>query len=305
MAWVRLADDFPDHPKVVRAGPLAAWLYVCGLSYANRYATDGFIPAAQVRRLADVPDAEILADRLVDAGLWERAEGGFQVHDYRDYQPSADEVKREREAAARRQAEYRARRAEARNAARNGSGDALLTHESRPSRATGAPGPGPARPGPARLVNPGVDQIGCGDARMRAPTPSTNGQAHDEASELVVPAPLTDFHAVLQNAPGYEPSTTFLRQVAERYAALDLIEEALKMASWLTDPVKNRDKKRATTRFVLGWLRKELTDQEERAQRQPPAAPSATGHVATTSPPEDYDWETDPRDIAARSYRRY
>lgn len=166
MAWVRLADDFPDHPKVVRAGPLAAWLYVCGLSYANRYATDGFIPSAQVRRLADVPDSESLAERLVESGLWELAEDGFQIHDYRDYQPSADEVKREREAAAKRQAEYRARRAEARNAARNGVSDASLTRESQPSRATGAPEPGPARPGP--VSNPGIDQIGAGNARSRA-----------------------------------------------------------------------------------------------------------------------------------------
>lgn len=79
MVWVRLADDFTDHPKVIAAGPLAGWMYVCALTYANRYLTDGFIPAGQVRRLADVDGALSLADKLVDVGLWERAEGGFQI----------------------------------------------------------------------------------------------------------------------------------------------------------------------------------------------------------------------------------
>jgi len=36
MAWVRLDDGFPDHPKALQAGPLACWLYVCGIAYANR-----------------------------------------------------------------------------------------------------------------------------------------------------------------------------------------------------------------------------------------------------------------------------
>jgi len=110
MVWVRLADDFTDHPKVVTAGPLASWLYVCGLTYANRYLTDGFIPAGQVRRMADVEDPQMLAGRLVDAGLWEVVDGGYLIHDYHGYQPSSENVKRERDEAAKRQAESRARR---------------------------------------------------------------------------------------------------------------------------------------------------------------------------------------------------
>lgn len=142
MVWVRLADDFPHHPKILKAGPLAGWLWACGLAYANKYATDGFIPAAQVRLLADLQAPDDQARRLVDVGLWEVAPSGYQIHDFAAYQPSSDEVKRERESAARRQADYRRRRAIARDAARNAESDALLTRESQ------APGPGPARPGP-------------------------------------------------------------------------------------------------------------------------------------------------------------
>ena len=97
MTWIKLDDQFPDHPKVMAAGPLAAWLYVCGLAYCARLLTDGYLPAAQVRKLADVDEATALADRLVGVGLWERVEGGFRVHDYLEYQPSADRVRATRE----------------------------------------------------------------------------------------------------------------------------------------------------------------------------------------------------------------
>lgn len=92
MAWVKLDDQFADHPKVIEAGPLAAWLYVCGLTYCSRLLTDGFIPGAQVRRLADVKAPETLAQRLVAVGLWEACDGGYRVHDYFEYQPTRDRV---------------------------------------------------------------------------------------------------------------------------------------------------------------------------------------------------------------------
>lgn len=81
MPWIRLDDQFPDHPKVIEAGPLASWLYVCGIGYCNRLLTDGFIPSGQVRKLADVDSAGELAARLVAVGLWDEAEGGYRVTD--------------------------------------------------------------------------------------------------------------------------------------------------------------------------------------------------------------------------------
>lgn len=93
---MRLDDQFTEHPKVVEAGPLAAWLYVCGLTYCARQLTDGFIPAAQLPRLTSGPVGK-LAARLVAVGLWEPADGGYRVHDYLDYQPSRDEVEEARQ----------------------------------------------------------------------------------------------------------------------------------------------------------------------------------------------------------------
>lgn len=136
MAWVKLDDQFPDHPKVVSAGPLAAWLYVCGLTYANRHLTDGFIPAGVVGRLADLKSPNKLAATLVAVGLWEVAEGGYRIHDYLTYQPSADKVRRERDSNAVRQDAWRHRRNGITNDPHN-----AITNEG----VTGAPYPVPVR----------------------------------------------------------------------------------------------------------------------------------------------------------------
>jgi hypothetical protein len=100
MSWVKIDDQFTDHPKIAEAGPLAGWLYVCGLTYCARFLTDGFIPTNAVRRLADVDCPQDLAAKLVAVGLWEDAQGGYQVHDYLEYQPSRERVQSTKEARA-------------------------------------------------------------------------------------------------------------------------------------------------------------------------------------------------------------
>jgi hypothetical protein len=65
--------------------------------YCARLLTDGFVPRAQVRKLADLDDAQAQAKQLVNAGLWEAVDGGYQIHDYLDYNPSRDDVLRRRE----------------------------------------------------------------------------------------------------------------------------------------------------------------------------------------------------------------
>lgn len=118
MSWVRLDDHFPDNPKIVSAGPLAAWLYVTGLCYCNRLLTDGFVPISQVDRLSphrddqDLRDSPLhLAQRLCGLGLWMEGEQkgvpGFVIHDYRKYQPSRKEILRQRRQNAGRQTRFR------------------------------------------------------------------------------------------------------------------------------------------------------------------------------------------------------
>jgi hypothetical protein len=82
MAWVLLDDNFPSHPKVVQAGNAAAFLFVCGLCYCRRFHTEGFIPTNAAKNLGVFSNPRRLIDALIEVGLWERAEGGFMVHDY-------------------------------------------------------------------------------------------------------------------------------------------------------------------------------------------------------------------------------
>lgn len=97
MPWAKFDDLFPDHPKVLRAGPMASWLFVCGVCYSARMLTDGFIPLGQVRKLADLDGAMQLAEILVEVGLWERTVDGFLIHDYLVYNPTRARVEQTRD----------------------------------------------------------------------------------------------------------------------------------------------------------------------------------------------------------------
>ncbi len=177
MSWVKIDDQFVDHPKVVAAGPLAAWLYVCGLTYCGRYLTDGWIPRGQVHRLADVEDTQALADRLVSVGLWEEVDDGYLVHDYLIYNPTAQKVKAARDLNTQRQAEWRDKHRDSDgqfavdDAQRNGSVTPLVTplvtHDVTPP-----PSPSPS-PSPSQIPVP-VEDISGSPEREPEPAPVPN-----------------------------------------------------------------------------------------------------------------------------------
>jgi len=107
--WSKIDGTIAHHPKLIAAGPIAAWFYVCGLTYASTYGTDGFIPDTEAPHVTPLDDPQDAIKRLVEAGLWHRRKGGYQIHDFLDYQPSGAKMKAGRIAARRRSAEYRAR----------------------------------------------------------------------------------------------------------------------------------------------------------------------------------------------------
>ena len=103
--WVKLDDNFAEHPKLIKAGPRAGWLHVAALCYCSRQLTDGHIPETALRLL--MAGGRVLADRLVEAGLWEPEGDGWHIHDYLDYQPSAAKVRAERQSAQERMQRHR------------------------------------------------------------------------------------------------------------------------------------------------------------------------------------------------------
>ncbi len=96
MVWIRLDDQIAHHPKFIAAGPVAAWLWVCGNGYCNKYLTDGFIPTSALSTLGGVTNAEKWGARLVEVGLWIAEDGGFRVHDFHDHNPQAKDIKAKR-----------------------------------------------------------------------------------------------------------------------------------------------------------------------------------------------------------------
>ena len=115
MTWAKLDDSFPEHLKVIDLTDGAFRLYVEGLCYAARNLTDGALPRAAVRRLTG---GDRRAGELVDAGLWDRTDTGWVIHDYLDFNPSSEQVRGEREQARQRKARQRDR---ARTASHGGS----------------------------------------------------------------------------------------------------------------------------------------------------------------------------------------
>ena len=124
MTWVKFEDSLPEHPKIARVTPAAAWLYFCGVCYCNRNLTDGFIPRAPALRLIDAGHDESirLIDALIGAGLWAVTDGGFDVHDYTGHQRSRAEIESSRRGGRSRQQKWRER-----NAVTPPSTNALLT----------------------------------------------------------------------------------------------------------------------------------------------------------------------------------
>lgn len=103
--WLKVDDEFPEHEKVLLAAAalsgekpigrvLSVWLEAgC---YAARRLTDGFVPTrAFVDSRADV-DALAVARAMVGSKLLLEVDGGFRFHDWSEYQPSAEKLKKKR-----------------------------------------------------------------------------------------------------------------------------------------------------------------------------------------------------------------
>ena len=107
MGWVRLDDNFADHPKVIALSDNSFRVYIYGLCYSNRQLTDGFIPFAVYSNWWRVANGAEPADDLINADLWLRVEGGFQIRSYDEYQPTRDKVESKRAEARERLKRYR------------------------------------------------------------------------------------------------------------------------------------------------------------------------------------------------------
>lgn len=111
MAWIKIDDSFPDHPKVVGLSDNAFRVHISALCYCGKYLTDGKVPMKIAARFAE-ENMEVIAE-LSLAGLWleDISNNGFIIHDYLTHQTSKDQVEQKRANLRERQKRYREKQA--------------------------------------------------------------------------------------------------------------------------------------------------------------------------------------------------
>lgn len=112
MSWVKLDDQLPRNMKIIDAGSAeAAWYYVCTLAHCAAALTDGFLDRRAIHMVAPhVADPAAAIDACVQAGLMDEVEGGWEIPDYTEFNPTRAKVLADREAGKVRAAKSRARR---------------------------------------------------------------------------------------------------------------------------------------------------------------------------------------------------
>lgn len=96
MNHARILTSVPRHPKFLRAGPAASWLWLAGVCYCQDALTDGFISTEALPMLG-VTKPLPLAAKLVQVGLWHAEEGGWRIHDYLQHNNTAEYIQRIRQ----------------------------------------------------------------------------------------------------------------------------------------------------------------------------------------------------------------
>lgn len=106
--WSRLDANIATNHKTlallgVKGGDHALLVNLFSHGYCAGHGTDGFIPKAALGTFhGTTKDAAL----LVEVGLWDDADGGWEVHDWTEYQPTSEETQkrsqRARDAAAKR-----------------------------------------------------------------------------------------------------------------------------------------------------------------------------------------------------------
>jgi hypothetical protein len=123
--WVRFDDQYPIHRKVDGLSDAAFRLHTSAIFWSARNLTDGSVTREDLDGVsARVRTPERFAAECKKRGVWHLAgedcpsekcpadgtgsRDGWIIHDYWEFQPSKVQVMRDRKAAARRQANWRA-----------------------------------------------------------------------------------------------------------------------------------------------------------------------------------------------------
>lgn len=81
------------NPKVLALGLPGMGLHAWSISYCDSQMTDGFIP---YEALPNIDGVKTTIRVMLSSGRWKEVKGGYQLHDYLDYNRSRDAIAKER-----------------------------------------------------------------------------------------------------------------------------------------------------------------------------------------------------------------
>lgn len=172
MPWFKVDDGFYDHPKVLELDMAARGLWVMAGAYCARHLTDGVITGRQIKVIGGTQKQ---AEKLVAAGLWSADDAPpsarrYAFNDWREFQPTRDDVLSKRREDAERKRLARGVKRDKRRERKNVRVDVHADSEA-PSALPGlrAPSalPDPARPDPSQnrvtVSQPSNGDLGAGE----------------------------------------------------------------------------------------------------------------------------------------------
>ena len=105
MPWFNTDSKLHSHPKPRRAGLEAMGLWAVAGAYCADILTDGFVPDWYIETW---PKGHKLAQKLIEAQLWDQADGGYQFRSWAEYQRTKEQVEEAKAEARERQRRHRA-----------------------------------------------------------------------------------------------------------------------------------------------------------------------------------------------------
>jgi hypothetical protein len=92
---VKIDQSIGDHPKFLAVVPelylSAVGLQTIAIGWCDRMRTDGSIPKHCIQKMV-IGDASEVLTELVRVGLWSDEDDHFEIHDYLEYQDSAETI---------------------------------------------------------------------------------------------------------------------------------------------------------------------------------------------------------------------
>ena len=198
MPWVRFDDQFTIHRKVDGLSDAAFRLHASAIFWSARNLTDGFVSQEDLGGVtARVRTPERFAAECVRREVWHDARSdcpsekcpgpvdntypqGWIIHDYWEYQPSKARVLKERQANARRQAEWRSAHGD-RASQSNGSSNTVTNASSKSTPARISTSPQPPASGGHDGSHPNCRACGTNPRGLPPPDPPTAAALHPSA----------------------------------------------------------------------------------------------------------------------------